>query len=108
MVEDSWEARMAERARERREKNTPAPGSGPPPPDDDTLCVDRPWLHGWPRINRGRAVLMGTGVHCVCCGRLQGVTTVAFDPDWVSPPDPVWPFDIADCPLCAPFPPYTP
>lgn len=67
----------------------------------EALQVQQPWMNGWPRIGPF-SVLIGTGAHCVCCGRLQGVTCVAFPEDWEpSGPDPVWPFGEQDCPLCA-------
>jgi hypothetical protein len=94
-MEDTWEARMARRAAARRPP--------PPPPyvDDPARRADQPWLNGWPRLGTGDAVLIGTGMYCVCCGRLRGVTTVAFSADWEPPgPEPVWPFGEADCPLC--------
>ena len=98
-AEDSWEARMAERARQRELRKIPAPGS-PPPPSPETMRTPQPWLNGWPRIGR-REVLIGTGCHCVCCGRIHGITSVAFPPDWEPPgPEPEWPFGEQDCPLC--------
>ncbi len=60
------------------------------------------WLHGWPRLNGGSAVLMGTNVLCIGCGRDVGVTTVAITEGWKPPgPTPDWPFDEANCPVCA-------
>jgi hypothetical protein len=97
----TWESRMAARTRLREKHKLPSPGTRQRPIDNPDLRVDRPWLHGWPRIDSGRTVLIGTGVHCVCCGRLRGVTCVAFTEDWEPPgPDPVWPFGEADCPIC--------
>lgn len=99
-TDDSWEARMAERARQRELRKITAPGS-PPPLRSETMRAPRPWLNGWPRIGDGRTVLIGTGGHCVCCGRCRGIITVAFPPDWEPPgPDPEWPFGEQDCPLC--------
>jgi hypothetical protein len=97
MTADSWEGRMAERAHQRAAVAEPPPATFPDP------RPELPWLGGWPRIGRG-AVLIGTGVHCVCCGRLAGVTTVAFPSNWTeiveSRSDPTWPFDESDCPIC--------
>jgi hypothetical protein len=62
------------------------------------------WLHGWPRMGEaggGTAVLLGNAVHCVGCGRFQGITTVAIDEDWQDPgPTPTWPFPEGECPVC--------
>ena len=64
------------------------------------------WLHGWPPIPANSdhpptAVLMGTGVNCIGCGRFQGITCVAIDPDWIPPTEyPDWPFPQDSCPIC--------
>lgn len=100
MSEGSWEERMAERAARRAAINAPTPGTRTT--DDPARRAARPWLNGWPRIGSGTSVLIGTELHCVCCGRSQGITTVAFPEDWEPPgPDPVWPFGELDCPLCS-------
>jgi len=58
------------------------------------------WLNGWPRI--GNSVLIGTGSHCAGCGKLHGVTCVAFSEGYVPPEkDPEWPFQEEGCPVCA-------
>jgi hypothetical protein len=60
------------------------------------------WLNGWPQIGDA-SVLMGTGVRCVGCGRLRGVTCVVFDDDWRAPgPEPQWRFAPETCPICPP------
>lgn len=59
-----------------------------------------PWLHGWGRLGES-AVLIGSGVHCIGCGRFYGATCVAFTEGWTPPgrlPD--WPFREGDCPVC--------
>jgi hypothetical protein len=59
------------------------------------------WLNGWPRIGEA-AVLMGTAVVCVGCGKSHGITTVAFDENTAFPDkEPAWPFDEETCPVCA-------
>lgn len=93
---DSWEARMAARNKERQKANAQAEIE-----QAKVLNVQQPWMHGWPRGSNGRDILIGTVVHCVCCGRSLGVTCVAFPPDWEPPgPEPNWPFGQEDCPLC--------
>lgn len=68
----------------------------------EKLSVQHDWLNGWPRMGDGRGVLIGSGVHCVCCGKCFGVTCVAIPEDWEPPgPTPTWPFGESDCPLCA-------
>lgn len=61
------------------------------------------WLHGWPRMGN-TGVLIGTGIHCVGCGKSGGVTCVAFDESWEhwvkDRPYPDWPFDRESCPVC--------
>jgi hypothetical protein len=94
--EDSWEARMAARARARKAEQAKAEVA-----QAVVLNKQRPWLNGWPRMSDGRTVLIGAAVHCVCCGRIHGITCVAFPPDWEPPgSSPQWPFDEDDCPLC--------
>jgi hypothetical protein len=59
------------------------------------------WLNGWPRMGE-TAVLMGTCVQCVGCGKYHGITTVAFDEHTKFPDrEPAWPFEEAACPVCA-------
>lgn len=49
------------------------------------------WLNGWPRMG-STAVLIGTSVRCVGCGKDHGITTVAFDGETVFPSqEPAWP-----------------
>lgn len=64
------------------------------------MPADLAWLNGWPRMGL-TGVLIGTCVHCIGCGELHGVTSVAFTEDW-SPPavDPAYPFRPGDCPVC--------
>ncbi len=58
------------------------------------------WLYGWHRYQSSPTILLGGSVHCCCCGRFQGVTCfVASDDFPATLPD--WPFEEADCPLCA-------
>lgn len=69
--------------------------TGEPPHDE------LPWLNGWPRMGRA-AVLVGNATHCIGCGRMYGITTVAIDAKWTPPTlDPAWPFRPGDCPVCA-------
>jgi hypothetical protein len=110
MTEDSWEHRMAARAAERRiEREAQAKREQ----DAAIVAVRRAvdeiggrdgweWLNGWPRLgNDGSAVLMGTAVHCIGCGRFLGITTVVFPEGWQPPgPDPIWPLSQDDCPIC--------
>jgi hypothetical protein len=59
------------------------------------------WLNGWERT--GDTVAYGNGLHCAGCGRCHGVFTVDLSglPDgYVSPPEPLWPFNEDDCPVC--------
>lgn len=64
------------------------------------------WLNGWPLlIGDGKtpatAVLIGTAVHCIGCGKFHGITCVAFSDGYVSPEKlPDWPFIPKDCPVC--------
>lgn len=94
---------MAARARERRAQNDAAMRLAA---DEAARAAfestaQRPWLNGWPRSGVNQ-VIMGAGSYCVCCGRCMGVNCVVFDPDWEPPgPEPVWPFEPTDCPLCA-------
>jgi hypothetical protein len=83
---DAAERERADAALRKVRERLPAPGD---------------WLHGWPLLEGGLSVLMGTGVYCAGCGRWWGVTTVAIDEDW-TPPDrtPEWPFPQDDCPVC--------
>lgn len=100
---DSWEARMAARARQREaDKLATARAEADRRVAERTgaALADRAWLNGWP--SDLTHVYMGTGVHCVCCGRCVGVVCVAFEPGWEPPgPEPAWPFCEADCPMCA-------
>lgn len=87
---------MAARARQRREEQVRTEVA-----QAAVLNKPRPWLNGWSRMSDGRTVLIGTGVRCVCCGYCQGITCVAFPENWEPPgPEPDWPFDHDDCPLC--------
>lgn len=102
MTDESWEARMAERSRLRaaaREVDRRRAILGKAL-ETYRGAAQRPWLNGWPRDTIG-TVRIGTGVHCVCCGRCHGVVCTVFPPDW-EPPElaPAWPFTEADCPLC--------
>lgn len=99
MSADTWEARMAARARLRSRKIEREVADA-----ERVECVQtqQPWMNGWPRISIS-AMLIGTGVHCVGCGHCMGITCVAFPEDWEPPgPDPAWPFGEADCPVCRP------
>lgn len=57
------------------------------------------WLNGWGRMG-DYDVLIGTGVHCVGCGKDEGTVTVVFPADY-QPPEkyPDWPFDEETCPV---------
>lgn len=91
----TWEERMSQRARDREavlEERVQIA--------EDEQKTQQSWMHGWPRLS-SHGILIGTGVHCVCCGRCEGVTCVAFTEDWEPPgPHPDWPFGEQDCPLC--------
>jgi len=97
-----WEARMAARARARQvaaeaEHRNSAEAKAVAAYE---ATQQRDWLNGWHR--HGNYVLIGTGLHCVCCGRCTGSTCVVFPDDWEPlGPTPVWPFGETDCPLCA-------
>jgi hypothetical protein len=97
--EESWEARMAARTKARREQRELEAGVT----DEETTAQFRtthPWMNGWSRLSL-TAMLIGSGVHCVACGRLQGVTCVAITPNWTPPDkDPDWPFGQDNCPVC--------
>ena len=57
------------------------------------------WLNGWERLDD--VVLIGTMVHCVGCGREQGLTCVAFSEEYEAPEKlPEFPFDEEMCPVC--------
>lgn len=59
------------------------------------------WLNGWPRAGL-KSVRIGTGVHCIGCGRLQGVVGTVIPEGWTPPPEmPAYPFQPGDCPVCA-------
>lgn len=59
------------------------------------------WLNGWYRGEGSVGILIGSGVHCVCCGKFRGVTCVAINRDWKHPKKlPDWPFPEDDCPIC--------
>ena len=58
------------------------------------------WLHGWPRISV-TVVLMGTGLHCIGCGKCHGITPVAYRGETPFPDKtPEWPFKEGACPIC--------
>lgn len=96
----TWEARMAARAKERTREaeRQDLLKRAEFATAQYELAKDRPWLNGWPRISPHQ-VLIGTGVHCVGCGKLQGVTCVVFPEDWEARPEPDWPFTEVDCPI---------
>ena len=57
------------------------------------------WLHGWRRDSN--SVLMGTCSFCIGCGReVSGPICVVFPENWVPPPEPSWPFEKSNCPVC--------
>lgn len=100
---DSWEARMAARAREREVQRDAALRVAASEQAEAAYeqNAQHDWLNGWYR-DGVRSVRMGTGVHCVCCGRCMGITCTVMTPDWKPPgPEPAWPFSQADCPICA-------
>src|SRR3990167_8202995 len=57
------------------------------------------WLNDWPRMGSG--ILMGTGIHCIGCGKFMGITTIAITDDYIEPErEPDYPFSMDDCPVC--------
>lgn len=93
MSEDTWEARMAARAREREEKRRETADATLQAllPDNDA------WLNGWP--HDATTVRMGTAIHCIACGRIHGIVCTVFPPDWEPPgPEPDWPYAQDNCP----------
>jgi hypothetical protein len=106
--DDSWEARMAQRAAARRliaeaeracEVDIRLAKAKALAVQAKEALGPVDWLHGW--LNLGEdTVLIGTGLYCVYCGADWGVTTVAIDPDWVPPPTPDWPLKPEHCPVC--------
>lgn len=95
---DSWEARMAARARQREADKAAAHQAEVE--RQISASGAEAWLNGWPIIST-TSVLMGCEVRCMYCGRSEGTTTVAFPKDWTPPgPEPKWPFSVADCPIC--------
>lgn len=101
MSDDSWEARMSARAKQRQREEAQAEAEAERAAVPINPTKPQPWLNGWPRLSDGRTVLIGTACHCVCCGKFGGITCVAFPDGWEPPgPDPQWPFDEDDCPLC--------
>jgi hypothetical protein len=100
MNEDCWEARMSARAKARAEVRQVQ--------REATLAEVRrclsdssAWLHGWPLLEGGMSVLMGTTVRCAGCGRCHGVTSVVLPEGWEPPgPEPDWPFPRGGCPVC--------
>ena len=85
MDDNGWEERMAERAKIRAAAAVAQPPAAQAA-RDKAIKAGRPWLNGWARIGP-HMVLIGTGVHCVCCGQCLGTTCVAFPPAG-SPPGP--------------------
>jgi hypothetical protein len=59
------------------------------------------WLNGHTRVGVG--VLIDSTVHCAGCGRLIGRSKL-FKHDSTLPlgPQPEWPFNKRDCPVCRP------
>jgi hypothetical protein len=71
--------------------------------------LDAPdWLNGWPQF--GNEVLIGTGFHCVGCGRLRGITSVVYEDGYekwaAGRPMPVWPQAEGSCTICPDEPPW--
>jgi hypothetical protein len=60
------------------------------------------WLNGW--THSGGAVLLGSALLCVGCGKYYG-TTCFCPSEGASMPDkdPDWPFNESSCPLCKAF-----
>lgn len=105
MTEDCWEARMSARAKQRAAAAQAVEWEAVEQQirewQSQPWLQDRSWLHDWPVMEGSSHVLVGTGVHCIGCGQLVGVTTVVFPEEWKPPgPDPDWPFKGADCPVC--------
>lgn len=97
--DDSWEARMAARTKA-RQKQRELDARVIDTETCEKFCITQPWMNGWPRLGL-MAMLIGSGVHCVACGRLEGVTCVATPSDWTPPEkDPDWPFGQDNCPVC--------
>lgn len=99
-------ARAAERRRVREETATrerEAARAAARAAIDDLIGRDGyGWLNGWPRIgDEGLAVMMGTSIRCVGCGRHFGITCVVIEDGWEPPRlDPEWPWSEADCLIC--------
>lgn len=55
------------------------------------------WHEGW---RRNKGVVYVGHPHCAGCGKCLGLAALAIDPNWTPPPDPSWPFNEEDCPVC--------
>lgn len=60
------------------------------------------WLNGWHRPEglAGSVIVMGSWVRCAGCGADRGITCVVIEDGWEPPPEPAWPFDADNCPVC--------
>lgn len=101
MSDESWEARMAARAKGREDQRLAEAEAAENQQVRDAYrdAAQRPWLNGWERVSPTRVQVANTLV-CVCCGQVFGTFTIAIPSDWNPPDEPVWPFTAADCPLC--------
>lgn len=98
MTEDSWEARMAARAKRRASETEVRVEQYVSP----WRSFPQAWLNGYPRSSDGRFVTIGNASHCVCCGYVAGIFTIAITEEYLQqefPPTPQWPFGVGDCPL---------
>ena len=64
-----------------------------------TLTDREKWLNGWVR-GKSPNILVHCNVRCVCCGRDQGTTCVIMTEEDIKRPEPDWPFNEENCPLC--------
>lgn len=89
--DESWEARMAARARERAEKRHIVDTTLPNPPA---------WLNGQHELSDPTTLWIWPAQYCICCGATKGVTCFVMTDDYEAPLMPDWPFSRENCPLC--------
>lgn len=54
------------------------------------------WHEGYERVRD----TINHGQNCAGCGKLLGMASWGFSPDYVAPPWPSFPFDEETCPVC--------